>query len=81
MSTLKGTTALLNNPNVKQLTKTFDLKTPFRLNVCDYEFDNGFIIINNIELINDKGEHVRYVDLEKVLPYLEESLVSFALNG
>jgi hypothetical protein len=57
------------------------LKTPFRLNVCDYEFDNGFIIINNIELINDKGEHVRYVDLEKVLPYLEESLVSFALNG
>lgn len=81
MSTLKGTTNLLNNPNVKQLIKTFDLKKPFRLNICDYEYSNGFIVINEIELLDDDGNHVRHVDLEKVLPYLEESLVSFALNG
>lgn len=80
MNTLKGITNLLNNPNVKQLTKTFDLKKPFRLNICDYEFENGFIVINNIELLDDEGNHKRYVDLEKVLPYLEESLISFSMD-
>lgn len=80
MNTLKGTTSILSDKRVQLLTKTFDLKKPFRLNVCDYEFDNGFVIINNIELIDDEGNHVRYVDLEKVLPYLEESLVTFGMK-
>lgn len=73
--------SILKDKNVQSLIKTMnlDVKT---LNCSNYEYDpmGEAIVITEIELLDSKGCHKRFVDLEKVLPYLSEYNVTFNLK-
>jgi len=74
---------LLASKNVQDLAKVLDLEvSPHRtLNVCDYEMEDGFIVINEIEVLDQDGVHIKYADLGKVLDHLHNYHVTFSSNG
>lgn len=72
-----GRDAILANPNVQLLIKTFDLTADHSLNACEYRLEDGKIIIEKIEIINIKGNHERFVDLAKVAPFLKNYPITF----
>ena len=75
---------ILQNPMVKQLIKTFDLQPPLRtehsLNVTNFELENGFIVINEIELLNSNGEHIKNLDPDDVAASLDQFVVTFRMK-
>jgi hypothetical protein len=72
---------LLADKNVKELISVMDLDAPphITLNVCDYSLENGFIVINEIEVLDGDGKHLRFAELEKVIDHLGNYKVTF--NG
>ena len=72
---------ILSDPNVLSLIKTFDLTPPmnekYSLNISDFELENGFIVINEIQLMNKKGEFIKNVDPETVFDQLNQFVVTF----
>lgn len=74
---------ILAQKNVQDLVKTLDLDAPDHriLNVCDYSLENGFIVINEIEILDREGEHIRFADLERVINHLDKYNVTFNHHG
>ena len=74
---------ILANKNVQALVQTLDLDAPDykSLNVCDYSLENGFIVINDIEVLDRKGKHIKFADLEKVIDHLDKYNVTFNHHG
>lgn len=75
-----STTSVISGKNVQMLIKTFDLEMPEKtitLNVTDYYIENGFIIIERIDVLDDKGDFKKEADLEKVLSHLHDHIVTF----
>lgn len=75
---------ILQMPVVKQLIKTFDLQPPLRtehsLNIIDFEFENGFIVINEIELLDKNGKHVKMIDPEDAFASMDQFVVTFRMK-
>lgn len=70
---------ILNDPMIAKLVETFDLETPEQLvlNVCDYEYVNGKIIINSIEVLDGNLKFIKFADLEKVMPHINKYYTTF----
>lgn len=69
---------ILNDPNVKSLIETLDLKAPTeRLEVSDYELVSGRIEIKEIKVLDIQGNFLRLANINKVVPYLSEYNISF----
>ena len=69
---------ILNDPNVKSLIETFDLKAPTeRLEVSQYEFNSGLLEIKEIKVLDIQGNFLRLADLKKVVPHLSKYYVTF----
>lgn len=56
----------------------FDLERP-NLAISDYRYIDGQIVINKIDVVDNKNNFVREANLEKVLHYLSISNIKF--NG
>ena len=64
--------------NVNKLINEFNLSIPMEtLLVSSYKLIDGAIVISEIQLINDDGDVVRTVKLDKVLPFLHGMVVKF----
>tara|TARA_R110000751_G_scaffold209035_2_gene312895 strand:+ start:1056 stop:1295 length:240 start_codon:yes stop_codon:yes gene_type:complete len=74
---------ILSSDKVKNLIKTMDLDAPphITLNVSDYSIENGFIVINEIEVLDGDGNHLRFAELEKVISHLDKYEVTFNHHG
>jgi len=76
---------VLKNPLVKQLIQTFDLQPPLRtehtLNVIDYSLENGFIVINEIELLDRNGEHIKKIEPDDAMAAMDQFIVTFRMKG
>lgn len=69
---------IIQLPNVNKLINEFNLSIPIEtLLVSSYKLINGVIVISEIQLINDSGDVVRTVKLDKVLPFLHSMVVKF----
>ncbi len=70
---------ILAQPNTQLLIKAFDLTMPQNtatLQVSRYYVENGFIIIEEIEVLKD-GVFVRHADLDLVIDHLSDYIVTF----
>jgi len=70
---------MLNDPMILKLIETFDLEAPEQLvlNVCDYAYVDGKIIINSIQVLDSNLKFVKFADLEKVTPHLKKYYTTF----
>jgi hypothetical protein len=70
---------ILNDPMIAKLVETFDLETPEQLvlNVSNYEFIDGKIIINSIEVLDSNLKFIKFADLQKVTPHLNKYYTTF----
>lgn len=77
-------TKLLSNPNTQLLIKTFDLAMPQNtktLHVTEYYVENGFIIIEEIEVLDAHGNFVKHADMDRVVDHLSDYIVTFKSKG
>lgn len=76
---------ILKNPMVKKLIETFDLQPPLRtehtLNVLEYTFENGFIVIHEIELLDRNGNHVRNIEPDDEFSAMDQFIVTFRIKN
>ena len=70
---------MINDPMVKVLVDTFDLETPEQqvLEICDYEYKDGVILIKKIKVLDSELNFVRFANLEKVTKYLSKYYCNF----
>jgi hypothetical protein len=71
---------MLDNPNVKLLIDTLDLKhlPPSSLEVTEYEYveDIG-IVIKQVKLLDASGNYIRFAKLKELTPYLHKFPIKF----
>lgn len=74
---------ILQNPMVQKLIETFNLQPPLRtehsLNVTEYTFENGFIVIHEMELLDKNGDHVKPIDPETAMAAMDQFIVTFRI--
>lgn len=70
---------ILNDPMIRLLVDTFDLETPEQniLEICDYEYKDGAIVIKKIKVLDSDLNFIRFADLEKVTKYLSKYYCNF----
>lgn len=70
---------MINDPMIKLLVDTFDLETPEQqvLEICDYEYNDGVIVIKKIKVLDSELNFVRFANLEKVTKYLSKYYCNF----
>ena len=70
---------MINDLMVKLLVDTFDLETPEQqvLEICDYEYKDGVILIKKIKVLDSELNFVRFANLEKVTKYLSKYYCNF----
>jgi hypothetical protein len=72
--------SMLDNPNVKLLIDTLDLKhlPPSSLEVTEYEYveDIG-IVIKQVKLLDASGNYIRFAKLKELTPYLHKFPIKF----
>lgn len=71
---------IISGRNVQLLIKTFDLAMPQNtktLHVTEYYVENGFIIIEEIEVLDSQGNVVKHADLDRVVDHLSDYIVTF----
>lgn len=70
---------MINDPMIKLLVDTFDLETPDQqvLEICDYEYSDGVIVIKKIKVLDSELNFVRFANLEKVTKYLSKYYCNF----
>ena len=73
--------SMLDNPNVKLLIDTLDLKhlPPSSLEVTEYEYveDIG-IVIKQVKLLDASGNYIRFAKLKELTPYLHRFPIKFS---
>jgi len=77
---------------VRKLIATFDLQIPdelktqktlrekHSLNITDYSLENGFIVINEIELLDENGKHIKNVEPDVAFASLDEFICTFKMK-
>jgi hypothetical protein len=71
---------MLDNPNVKLLIDTLDLKhlPPSSLEVTEYEYVEGHgIVIKQVKLLDASGNYIRFAKLKELTPYLHKFPIKF----
>jgi hypothetical protein len=83
---------ILKNPMVQKLIATFDLQIPdelktqqtlrtkHSLNITDYSFENGFIVINEIELLDENGKHIKKIEPDVAFAALDQFICTFKMK-
>jgi len=72
--------SMLDNPNVKLLIDTLDLKhlPPSSLEVTEYEYVEGIgIVIKQVKLLDASGNYIRFAKLKELTPYLHKFPIKF----
>tara|TARA_R100001463_G_scaffold120460_1_gene176516 strand:- start:201 stop:392 length:192 start_codon:yes stop_codon:yes gene_type:complete len=52
-------------------------RKPHCLEVVRYEYDGKDIVIKQIKALDEKGEYIKFVKLENVMPYLSKMPITF----
>ena len=70
---------MINDPMIKLLVDTFDLETPEQqvLEICEYEYKDGVIVIKKIKVLDSELNFVRFANLERVTNYLSKYYCNF----
>ena len=70
---------ILNDLMIAKLVETFDLETPEQLvlNVYDYEYVDGKIIINSIEVLDGNLKFIKFADLQRLTPHINKYYTKF----
>jgi hypothetical protein len=72
--------SMLEDPNVKLLIDTFELKhiPPEALEVSEYEYVEGQgIVIKKVKLLDASGNYIRFAKLKELTPYLHRFPIKF----
>ena len=72
--------SMLDNPNVKLLIDTLELKhlPPEALEVTEYEYVEGQgIVIKKVKLLDASGNYIRFAKLKELTPYLHKFPIKF----
>ena len=70
---------MINDPMIKLLVDTFDLETPDKqvLEICEYEYKDGVIVIKKIKVLDSELNFVRFANIEKVTKHLSKYYCNF----
>ena len=72
---------ILSDPVVLNLIDKFNLDVPLRenhtLNISKYSIESGFIVIDEIELLDINGKLVKLVDPETAYQSINQFIVTF----
>ena len=69
---------LLTNPNFKLLVETMDLEQPKHyLAISDYEFVDGKIVINEVEVLDQAANVLKTADLSRLINHMHEYPIAF----
>tara|TARA_R100001440_G_scaffold39562_2_gene59041 strand:- start:4474 stop:4665 length:192 start_codon:yes stop_codon:yes gene_type:complete len=52
-------------------------RKPHSLQVVRYEYNGKDIVIKQIKALDEKGKYIKFVKLEKVMPYLSKMPITF----
>jgi len=72
--------SILENPNVKLLIDTLDLKhiPPASLEATEYEYVEGQgVVIKQVKLLDASGNYIRFAKLKELTPYLHKFPIKF----
>lgn len=72
--------SMLDNPNVKLLIDTLELKhlSPEALEATEYEYVEGQgIVIKKVKLLDASGNYIRFAKLKELTPYLHKFPIKF----
>jgi len=71
--------AIMNDPMVQLLIKTFDLKVPATniLQISKYIFEDGCIKIKEVQVLDSEMNFIRFADLSKLTNHLDKHYCVF----